>query len=136
MTRSRRLQPLSVRTLGSVALAAEAQLRVSAVGPFLYTVSPMVSCVPGKRTSGPSGARSFCALETKSFGSSGGGALVGANDGTVPVGLGRPAVAGSWEDGSEAWLLPFAETTATATAVPIAAVAIAPPPMNSSRRRL
>jgi hypothetical protein len=97
----------------------------------------MVSWVPGKSRSGLSGALSFLALETKSFGSSGGGALVGANDGSVAVALGMSAVAGSCEEGpSDACPEPFAETTATATALAIATVASAPPPMKSSRRRL
>lgn len=47
--------------------------------------------------SGLSGALSFWALATKSFGSSGGGALVGSNDGTVPVALGRSETPGSWD---------------------------------------
>ncbi len=131
------MHSLVSRTFGRVPWAAEPQVRVSAVGPFLYTVSPMVSWVPGKSRSGPSGALSFSALETKSFGSSGGGALVGAKDGRVAVALGMSAVEGSCEEGlSEAWPEPFAETTATATAPAIATVASAPPPMNSSRRRL
>ncbi|CAM5677523.1 hypothetical protein SALBM217S_09994 [Streptomyces griseoloalbus] len=87
--------------------------------------------------SGLSGALSFWALATKSFGSSGGGALVGSNDGTVPVWLGRSETPGSCDSApGEAWLEPPADTTATATAVPIATAASAPPPMNSSRRRL
>src|SRR5690349_11277543 len=139
VTRIRRVQPLSFRTFGSVDFAAEAQFPVSAVGPFLYTVSPMVSWVPGKRTSGLSGALSFFALAMKSIGSSGGGALVGANDGAVPVGLGTAMSEppGSWEEvPGEASSPPSDETTATATAVPTAMAASAPPPMNSSRRRL
>src|SRR5690606_24678383 len=119
VTRIRRVQSLSVSTLGRVAFAAEPQLRVSAVGPFLYTVSPMVSWVPGKRTSGARGARSFFALAMKSAGSSGGGALVGANEGTVASALGIVAAPGSWDDGPPAVRgSALAETTATAKAAP------------------
>ncbi|GGQ81447.1 hypothetical protein Saso_44670 [Streptomyces asoensis] len=50
--------------------------------------------------------------------------------------LGRPPEAGSEEVGRFAPSLPFAETTAMATAVPTATVASAPPPMKNSRRRL
>lgn len=54
----------------------------------------------------------------------------------MPDALGRPAAAGSEEVGLFASSLPFADTTAMATAVPMASVASAPPPMKSSRRRL
>src|SRR5215210_3760406 len=97
----------------------------------------MVSFVPGKRMFGLTAATSLLLLATKYFGSSGGGALVGANDGAaVPEPLGISPVDGSWEVGLFASSLPFAETTAMATAVPTAIVASAPPPMNSSLRRL
>lgn len=79
---------------------------------------------------------SLVLLETKSFGSSGGGALVGANEGAVALLLGMDPLAGTLVGSPEARLSPFADTTAMATAVPIAMVATAPPPMNSSRRRL
>ncbi len=114
---------------------AVAQLLVSAAGPFLYTVPPTVSCLPGNRVSGLSGAVSFLALDMKSVGSSGGGALVGAKDGVaVPV-PGSDPLAGRLL-GPACGSPPFAETTAMATAVPIATVASAPPAMNSSLRRL
>src|SRR3954470_19620914 len=64
-----------------------AQFFVSAVVPFLYTVEPMVSWVPGKRICALSGAVSLALLAMKSLGSSGGGALVGAKDGVGPVPL-------------------------------------------------
>src|SRR5688572_16347080 len=86
--------------------------------------------------SGPLGALSLALLETNSLGSSGGGALVGAKDGVADA-LGRSAVAGSEEDGRPvASSLPFADTTAMATAVPTPSVASTPPPISSSRRRL
>ena len=50
--------------------------------------------------------------------------------------VGMSALAGSEEVVEASLSLPFAETTATATAVPIATVARAPPPTNSSLRRL
>src|SRR5689334_12124850 len=95
----------------------------------------MVSRVPGKRVSGLSGAVSFLALDMKSFGSSGGGALVGSKDGAALPEAGRAALAGRLR-GPAVGLAAFAETTAIARAVPIANVASAPPPMNSTRRRL
>ena len=52
------------------------------------------------------------------------------------VSLGMSAVAGRLLGVFEAWLLPFADTTATATATPTATVASAPPPISSSLRRL
>ncbi|CAM5730517.1 hypothetical protein SFUMM280S_05006 [Streptomyces fumanus] len=102
----------------------------------------MVSWVPGKRTSGPSGAVSFLALAMKSFGSSGGGALVGANEGAVAVALGSPAVDGSCEDGwSEAEPVPSARgPPPPPTAAATATVASAPAadehagPVSRSRR--
>ena len=109
---------------------------MSAVAPFLYTVAPTVSCSPGKRVSALSGAVSLFLLEMKSFGSSGGGALVGAKDGAVGLLLGMVRARRQLPGSPEARLSPFADTTAMATAVPIATVASAPPPMNSSRRRL
>jgi hypothetical protein len=75
-------------------------------------------------------------LEMNSFGSSGGGALVGAKDGAETLLLGIEALAGRLDGLPEALLSPFADTTAMATAVPIATVATTPPPMNSSRRLL
>ncbi len=103
----------------------------------MYTVEATVSWVPGKRVVGLSGAVSFALLEMNSFGSSGGGALVGAKDGEVaPVPVGREALAGRFVGLPDALSSPFAETTAMATAVPTATVASAPPPMSSRRLRL
>lgn len=86
--------------------------------------------------SGLSGAVSFCTLDMKSSGSSGGGAEVGANVGTGAVlSLGMLAVAGSLLGVFPAWLSPFEETTATATAAPTAIVATAEPTITSSLRR-
>lgn len=86
--------------------------------------------------SGLIGAVSFFTLDMKSIGSSGGGAEVGANDGTdALVSLGMSAVAGSLLGALAAWLSPFADTKAMATAVPTASVATAAPPITSSLRR-
>lgn len=93
----KRVQPSFFRTCGSVPFTAEAQSFVSAVGPLRYTRLPMVSCVPGKRMSGLSGAVSFCALAMNCFGSSGGGAEVGSKDGAGVVAPGMSELAGSWD---------------------------------------
>src|SRR3954466_15505664 len=95
------VQLLAFRTFPRLGwtVSPAAQFFVSAVVPFLYTVDPMASWVPGKRIYALSRAGSLALLAMKSFGSSGAVPLGGANDGVVPVALGMSAVAGSDEVG-------------------------------------
>src|SRR5436309_2236415 len=66
----------------------------------------MVSCASGKRPCALSGAVSLALLAMKSFGSSGGGALVGAKEGAEALLLGMDPLAGRLDGSPEASLLP------------------------------
>ena len=111
---------------------------MSAVGALLvHGRTHAVSCVPGKRVVRAERRRVLgLAGDEVLRVQRGRGAGRRERGGRRAWLLGMAALAGTLVGSPEARLSPFADTTAIATAVPIATVATAPPPMNSSRRRL
>ncbi len=139
VTRISSRQPLFVSTVPRAPWAAEAQLSVAAVAPLAYFRPLAVIESPGKSVAALSGAVSFAGSERKSRGSGGGGG--GGSEEKVGSGCsgvgGRLSDGGSDADGPSDALAPDPPslTTAVATIAAMTAVATAPPPIISHRRR-